>query len=283
MSGDAASIGIGHRHVPSARQPPRDAATRRRPRPARGIATRSTPLHTMMPDLTEPPDLTAPSDAPLQRDLFPAPDDTPAAPAREPIAPGAVLLRREAATHAQGLIEDLRDVLADAPFRHLLTPGGFRMSVAMTNCGRLGWVSDAGGYRYDPTDPESGRPWPPMPASFARLARRAAAEAGFAGFEPDACLVNRYEPGARLTLHQDRDERDFGQPIVSVSLGLPAVFVFGGPGRRDPTRRVTLAHGDVVVWGGPARLHHHAVLALRPGRHPLTGGCRINLTFRRAG
>ena len=215
--------------------------------------------------------------------LFPGPDQQgPAAPAREQLTPGAVLLRGWATSRAAVLLTDLVAVLAEAPLRRMVTPGGFRMSVAMTNCGALGWVSDGSGYRYNATDPESGRRWPAMPESFLTLARQTAAEAGFPAFEPDACLVNRYEPGARLTLHQDRNERDFNQPIVSVSLGLPAVFLFGGPKRSDKTRRVPLAHGDVVVWGGPARLTHHGVLALKDGQHDLTGPSRINLTLRRA-
>jgi len=154
--------------------------------------------------------------------------------------------------------------------------------VAMTNCGAVGWVSDLTGYRYDANDPESGHRWPPMPDVFRDLAVQAAARAGFHGFAPDACLINRYAPGARLSLHQDRDERDFDAPIVSVSLGLPAVFLFGGARRADTSRRVPLAHGDVVVWGGPARLRYHGVMPLEDGQHPLLGGCRINLTFRKA-
>jgi len=209
-------------------------------------------------------------------------EPVPLAPARETLAPGAVLLRGWAIAQAAALLADLRGVLAQAPLRHLVTPGGFRMSVAMTNCGALGWVSDSRGYRYDSVDPDSERRWPAMPASFLTLAREAAAEGGFSSFEPDACLINRYEVGSRLTLHQDRNERDFKQPIVSVSLGLPAVFLFGGPKRSDKTRRVPLAHGDVVVWGGPTRLNHHGVLALKDGQHALTGRCRINLTLRRA-
>lgn len=212
-------------------------------------------------------------------DLFP-PGDLPAV---EPLAPGAMLLRGLAVPEAGALWADLQGVLEAAPWRHMVTPGGFRMSVAMSNCGALGWVSDATGYRYDPLDPGSGRPWPAMPASFRALAHRAAAQAGFAAFEPDACLINRYAPGARLTLHQDRNERDLRQPIVSVSLGLPAVFLFGGRKRRDATMRVPLVHGDVVVWGGPARLRYHGVPALKPGHHALTGAFRINLTLRRAG
>jgi alkylated DNA repair protein (DNA oxidative demethylase) len=199
------------------------------------------------------------------------------------LAPGATLLRGLAEPVAAVLMDDLQGVLARAPWRHMFTPGGFRMSVAMSNCGDLGWVSDRSGYRYDTVDPESRQRWPAMPGSLFALATMAAARAGFSRFEPDACLVNRYEPGARLTLHQDRNERDFSQPIVSVSLGLPAVFLWGGLKRSDKTVRVPLVHGDVVVWGGPARLHHHGVLAIKDGDHPQTGACRINLTFRRAG
>ncbi len=213
----------------------------------------------------------------MNADLFAAEDE------RLPLAPGAVVLRRFAAPAAPALLAAVDDVTARAPFRHMVTPGGFRMSVAMTNCGALGWVTDRTGYRYDPVDPDSGRRWPRMPAPFLRLARDAAAAAGFAGFVPDACLVNRYAPGARLTLHQDKNERDFEAPIVSVSLGVPAVFLFGGAKRADRVARVALAHGDVVVWGGPARLRYHGVQPLAPGRHPLPGGHRINLTFRKAG
>jgi alkylated DNA repair protein (DNA oxidative demethylase) len=204
-------------------------------------------------------------------------------PASLPLAPGAMVLRGFALPHEAALRDDLGRVMAEAPLRHLVTPGGFTMSVAMSNCGALGWVSDRTGYRYDAIDPERSRPWPSLPASFSQLARQAAAQAGFEGFAPDACLINRYLPGARLSLHQDRDERDFSQPIVSVSLGLPAVFLFGGTRRADKALRVPLAHGDVVVWGGPARLNHHGVLPVKEGQHPFMGGCRINLTFRRAG
>jgi alkylated DNA repair protein (DNA oxidative demethylase) len=198
------------------------------------------------------------------------------------LAPGAVLLRGFV-TNEVTLLADLRGVVAKAPMRHMVTPGGYRMSVAMTNCGELGWVTDRTGYRYDSVDPESGRKWPRMPSSFRSLATKAAAEAGFAGFEPDACLVNCYSPGARLTLHQDRNERDFRQPIVSVSLGIAATFLFGGDKRADKAMRVPLEHGDVVVWGGPARMRFHGVLALKHASHPLLGEQRINLTFRKAG
>jgi alkylated DNA repair protein (DNA oxidative demethylase) len=205
------------------------------------------------------------------------------APWREPLAPGAVVLRRFASRRDAALLAAVQEVVEAAPFRHLVTPGGFRMQVAMTNCGALGWVSDRRGYRYDANDPDSGHPWPRMPAAFEQLAAEAAAEAGFAGFAPDACLVNRYLPGTRLSLHQDRDERDHGQPIVSVSLGVPAMFQFGGRRRTDTLQRVPLAHGDVVVWGGPARLNFHGVLPLKDAQHPLLGAARINLTFRQAG
>jgi DNA oxidative demethylase len=199
-----------------------------------------------------------------------------------PLAPGAMLLGGFAGPVDAALLAALHRVAEGAPFRHMLTPGGRRMSVAMTNCGAVGWVSDSRGYRYDATDPESGRAWPAMPEVFADLAARAAARVGFEAFAPDACLINRYEPGARLSLHQDRDERDLDAPIVSVSLGLPATFQFGGLHRGDPTRRLALTHGDVVVWGGPARLSYHGVLPLEDGEHPLTGRARLNLTFRKA-
>ena len=200
-----------------------------------------------------------------------------------PLGPGAFLLSGFALRFEEPLLPALRQMVEAAPFRHMVTPGGREMSVAMTNCGPLGWVSDRAGYRYDANDPASGRSWPPMPAPFAALAAQAARRAGFDGFAPDACLVNRYEPGARLSLHQDKDERDYDAPIVSVSLGLPAVFLFGGLRRTDKPRRIRLAHGDVVVWGGPARLRYHGVMPLEDGRHPVLGGCRINLTFRKAG
>lgn len=199
-----------------------------------------------------------------------------------PLAEGALLLGGFALPMEAPLLAALAAVVAEAPFRHMVTPGGFTMSVAMTNCGAAGWVTDRRGYRYDAIDPESCRPWPAMPAAFNDLARRAAAAAGFASFAPDACLINRYEPGARLSLHQDKNERDFGAPIVSVSLGLPATFLFGGPKRSDPPRRVALRHGDVVVWGGPSRLAHHGILPLAEGEHPVLGRRRINLTFRQA-
>jgi alkylated DNA repair protein (DNA oxidative demethylase) len=204
-------------------------------------------------------------------------------PRREELAAGAVVLRGFALRNEVVLLKALQDVITMAPFRHMVTPGGFRMSVGMTNCGSLGWVTDRTGYRYDAVDPESAKDWPLMPICFLELAKEAAEEAGYAGFLPDACLINRYEPGARLSLHQDKNERDFGQPIVSVSLGLPAVFLFGGTERADTTRRVPVVHGDVVVWGGAARLRYHGVLQLKAGEHPLLGGCRVNLTFRKAG
>lgn len=201
---------------------------------------------------------------------------------REELAEGAYVLRGPACADDAELQSALGAVAADAPFRHMTTPGGFRMSVAMTNCGRYGWVSDATGYRYAPLDPLSGRPWPELPPVFGALAAKAAELAGFAAFVPDACLVNRYEPGARLTLHQDKDERDFAQPIVSVSLGVPATFLFGGVERKDRVMRVVLEHGDVVVWGGPSRLRYHGVAQLKPAHHAFAGDARINLTLRRA-
>lgn len=198
------------------------------------------------------------------------------------IAPGAMWLQGFALSVDRQLLADLGRIDAVSPFRHMLTPGGRRMSVAMTSCGTFGWVSDQSGYRYDSRDPLSGEPWPPMPAAFAELATAAAAQAGFARFMPDSCLINRYEPDARLSLHQDKDEHDFDAPIVSVSLGLPAVFLFGGTRRSDAAQRLSLKHGDVVVWGGPSRLRYHGVLKLAEGRHPVAGAHRINLTFRKA-
>ena len=197
---------------------------------------------------------------------------------------GARLLRGFVLAQAdeRGVIAALDAIVARAPFRHMLTPGGQRMSVAMTSCGALGWVTDRQGYRYVPADPESGRAWPPMPPPFLRLAGAAAEAAGFPGFLPDACLINRYEPGARLSLHRDEDERDLSAPVVSVSLGLPATFLFGGQRRGEPTVKVPLEHGDVVVWGGPARLNYHGVAPLADGHHPVLGSRRINLTFRKA-
>ena len=200
----------------------------------------------------------------------------------EPLAEGAAVLRRWAETDAAVLMTAIGKIAAAALFRHMTTPGGYRMSVAMTNCGRAGWVTDRTGYRYDANDPITGRPWPAMPPPFRRLAERAAAAAGFDGFAPDSCLINRYEPGTRLSLHQDRNERDFSAPIVSVSLGLPAVFQFGGLRRSDRPRRLRLKSGDIVVWGGPNRLAFHGVGPLADGEHALTGRCRINLTFRKA-
>lgn len=200
-----------------------------------------------------------------------------------PLAPGAALLCGFALPRADALFADLQGVLEAAPLRHMVTPGGFRMSVAMSNCGSVGWVTDETGYRYDAVDPQGGRCWPALPASFVEVAREAAALAGYRDFMPDACLVGRYDPGARLTLHQDRNEHDLEQPVVSISLGLPAVFLFGGAKRAIKPARIPLTHGDVVVWGGPARLHYHGVSNLADGLHPLVGRCRFNLSLRRAG
>jgi DNA oxidative demethylase len=202
--------------------------------------------------------------------------------ARVAVGAQAVVLRGFARDRAPELIAAIAEIEAVSPFRHMVTPGGWEMSVALTNCGQFGWVTDRSGYRYDPIDPATGRPWPAMPAAFADLAVEAATAAGFADFRPDACLVNRYVPGARLSLHQDRNERDFDQPIVSVSLGLPAIFLWGGKKRTDKVQRVPLMHGDVVVWGGTDRLTFHGVNALAEGEHCLTGAFRFNFTFRRA-
>jgi DNA oxidative demethylase len=212
-------------------------------------------------------------------DLF---DSAEILPSRERIGEGAMLLRGFARPIQHDLLAAIEAITARAPFRHMSTPGGYQMSVAMTNCGALGWVTDRTGYRYDGIDPASGKPWPEMPTIFRELAGQAAANAGFAGFHPEACLVNRYEPGARLSLHQDRDEKNYDEPIVSVSLGLPATFLWGGLKRSDKTARYRLEHGDVVVWGGPSRLVFHGVAPLADGEHALLGRKRINLTFRKA-
>lgn len=206
----------------------------------------------------------------------------PTQPATEMMADGAILLRRAALPYEKSLLIALADIIAQSPFRHMITPGGFTMSVAMTNCGTAGWVTDRMGYRYDPNDPESGRPWPAMPDCFSDLAVNAATQSGYPDFRPDACLINRYEPGARLSLHQDKNERDFANPIVSVSLGLSAIFQFGGLKRNDPVKKFVLRHGDVAVWGGPSRLCYHGVPELKDGVHETVGRMRINLTFRGA-
>ncbi|CAB3954573.1 Alpha-ketoglutarate-dependent dioxygenase AlkB [Achromobacter insolitus] len=199
------------------------------------------------------------------------------------LGPQSLVLRGFALPMVDALLAGVDAVAAQAPFRHMETPGGYTMSVALTNCGQLGWTSDARGYRYTRTDPLSGQPWPAMPPAFMLLAQAAAAEAGFPGFEPDACLVNRYEPGSRLSLHQDRNERDYGAPIVSVSLGMPAMFLFGGEQRADKASRTPLFHGDVVVWGGVDRLRYHGIMPIKDLPHPRLGSQRINFTIRRAG
>jgi len=201
---------------------------------------------------------------------------------RETPAFAPVLLRGFALSSGDLILAELQRIIAAAPLRRMVTPGGFPMSVAMTNCGTVGWVTDRSGYRYDAIDPASGKRWPPMPSIFLELAMTAAAQAGFEGFVPDACLINRYEPKTKLSLHQDKDEQDFDAPVVSVSLGLPARFLFGGLKRSDPCIRIPLEHGDVIVWGGPARLAFHGVMPLEDGIHAALGRQRINLTFRKA-
>lgn len=201
---------------------------------------------------------------------------------REPLGREACILRGFALDRQDALLAHIAHLTAVAPPRHMVTPGGFSMSAALSNCGALGWVSDARGYRYAAQDPGSGQPWPAMPAVFLDLARGAAQEAGFPGFTPDACLINHYAPGAKMSLHQDRDERDLSAPIVSVSLGMEAVFLFGGHARADRAQRVPLYHGDVVVWGGEDRLRFHGIAPLKDVPHPRLGSLRINLTFRKA-
>lgn len=209
-------------------------------------------------------------------------DDVESPPSIEPLDAGAVVLRHFLTPHAAAVYRAVQSVAEIAPFRHMITPGGFKMSAAMTNCGEAGWVTDKSGYRYSRIDPLSGAEWPAMPEPIRRLAAEAAKQAGFDQFAPDVCLINRYEPGAKMSLHQDLDEKGFDDPIVSFSLGLPVKFLWGGQKRSDRPRRIHLEHGDVVVWGGPTRLTFHGVDPLTDGQHPLTGSCRINLTFRRA-
>jgi alkylated DNA repair protein (DNA oxidative demethylase) len=204
------------------------------------------------------------------------------APAVQLLSEAAVVLRGFARDTAARLVAEVDGITAVAPFRNMVTPGGFRMSVGMTNCGRAGWVTDRKGYRYEPVDPITGMPWPALPECFRHLAATAAEAAGYPGFEPDACLINLYEPGTRLSLHRDENERDMTAPIVSVSLGLPAIFMFGGNRRGDRPRQVLLESGDIVVWGGLDRLVYHGVAPLADGNDPLTGNRRINLTFRKA-
>ncbi|MDI9248321.1 DNA oxidative demethylase AlkB [Stenotrophomonas sp. RS-48] len=199
------------------------------------------------------------------------------------LGPSAVVLRGFALPHIGTLLPAIHSLVERSPFRNMVTPGGFTMSVALTNCGDLGWSTDRRGYRYTALDPDSGKPWPPMPSSFRALAVAAACQAGFESFEPDACLINRYLPGSRLSLHQDKNERDFNSPIVSVSLGMSATFLFGGLDRTDRCLKVELHHGDVVVWGGEDRMRYHGVMPLKGTAHPLLGEQRINFTFRRAG
>lgn len=217
----------------------------------------------------------------LTLDLFGS--DDPAQHGRVALGPQSVVLRGYALPAVEALLAGVDAVTAQAPFRQMVTPGGYTMSVALTNCGELGWTTDARGYRYSRIDPQTGQPWPAMPDAFRQLAQDAAREAGFPGFSPDACLVNRYEPGSRLSLHQDRNERDYGAPIVSVSLGMPALFLFGGDARGDRAARVPLFHGDVVVWGGVDRLRFHGVMPLKDLPHPRLGSRRINFTLRKAG
>lgn len=200
----------------------------------------------------------------------------------EPICDGALILRHFSVQHETEIMEDIQQVLSKHPFRQMRTPNGHRMSVAMTCCGNVGWVSDKDGYRYSPYDPVNAERWPAMPEGLSVLARQAALEAGYPGFQPDSCLINQYQAGSRLSLHQDKDEKNFAAPIVSFSLGIPAIFLFGGMQRTAPVQRYHLAHGDVVVWGGPARLRYHGVAPVKEAAHPLLGTQRINLTFRQA-
>ncbi|MDB6050765.1 MAG: Alpha-ketoglutarate-dependent dioxygenase [Pseudomonas sp.] len=217
---------------------------------------------------------------PTTLDMFA--DEAVQAPRTEQIGPRAFVLRGFALPLIEQVLPALQQVLEQSPFRHMMTPGGFTMSVALSNCGRVGWVTDRSGYRYTRIDPETDAPWPALPDVLLKLAQTAAAESGFPGFTPDACLINRYVPGAKMSLHQDKNEHGYEWPVVSVSLGIPAIFLFGGMERSDKTQRVALFHGDVVVWGGEDRLRYHGVLPIKHAEHPLLGEQRINVTFRKA-
>lgn len=199
---------------------------------------------------------------------------------QEALGSGATWIHGFLVAHADMVMADIAGVVAHSPYRHLTTPGGKRMSVGMSNCGAEGWVSDRAGYRYQSTDPVTAKPWPPMPSRLRALAQRAADDSGYPGFEPTVCLINYYAPGARMGLHQDKDEANLTAPIVSFSLGLAATFIWGGWQRVGTTQRIMLRHGDAVVWGGEDRLRFHGVAPLKDGEHPLTGHARINLTFR---
>ncbi|BBP77753.1 alpha-ketoglutarate-dependent dioxygenase AlkB [Pseudomonas sp. Ost2] len=218
----------------------------------------------------------------MNLDLFAA-DDLQQPERNERIGEQSWVLRGFALPWVERLLPALQQVLLEAPFRQMVTPGGFTMSASLSSCGTWGWTTDRSGYRYSAVDPQTGRPWPAMPDVFRQLAVDAAQRAGFAHFIPDACLINRYVPGAKMSLHQDRNEQNFSAPVVSISLGLPAMFLFGGHERSDKTLRVPLFHGDVVVWGGVDRLRFHGVLPIKDGRHPQLGAERINFTLRMAG
>jgi alkylated DNA repair protein (DNA oxidative demethylase) len=219
---------------------------------------------------------------PTTFDLF-ADNEPVQQPRAEQIGEQSWVLRGFALPQVEQLLTGLDAILAAAPLRHMVTPGGFSMSVGTSSCGQLGWITDRSGYRYSSVDPLSGLPWPSMPAVFADLAHEAAERAGFTDFQADSCLINQYVPGAKMSLHQDKDEKGYAAPIVSLSLGLPAMFLFGGFERSDKTQRIPLLHGDMVVWGGVDRLRYHGVLPIKPGHHPLLGERRINITFRVAG
>lgn len=218
---------------------------------------------------------------PLTFDLFSDEPQRPE-PAVDQIGACSWVLHSFAMPWIDRLLPELDAVLARAPFRHMVTPGGFTMSAALSSCGSFGWTTDRQGYRYSSTDPQTNQPWPPIPEALLQLAAAAAAATGFADFIPDACLINRYVPGAKMSLHQDKDEQDLQWPVVSLSLGIAAVFLFGGFERKDKSQRIALQHGDVVVWGGVDRLRFHGVLPVKPAVHPLLGEQRINITFRKA-
>ncbi len=198
------------------------------------------------------------------------------------ISPDAVLFKAALKPVASSLLEEIRTISGANPFRQRKTPGGQLMSAAMTNCGAWGWVTDADGYRYSDIEPETGRTWLPIPAVWIQWVNLFCQRAGLGTFNPDACLINRYAPGAGMGLHQDKDEKDLAIPIVSFSLGAPVLFRWGGLNRQEPVSEFLLEHGDVLVWGGADRMRFHGVKKLRRYQHPLTGHYRYNLTFRQS-
>ncbi|THJ30850.1 DNA oxidative demethylase AlkB [Lampropedia aestuarii] len=201
---------------------------------------------------------------------------------RVALGPQAVVLRQKASPLAAELVARIEDVLQHSPLYQMATPGGKPLSVRTTSCGTHGWSSDPTGYSYVRHHPLTDQAWPEIPAAWSALATEAAQEAGFAQFAPDTCLINQYGLDSKMALHQDRSEQDLRQPVVSISLGMSALFLWGGMQRSDKPAHVLLHHGDMVVWGGVDRLRFHGIKHLTGAPHPQLGAMRYNLTLRRA-